>query len=184
MLALLGSSRKEGNSEHLAKKALADIDYTSIYLRDYQINPILDKRHDAEGFTSVNDDYERLLEAFLAHDIIVFATPLYWFGMSGQMKNFFDRWSQYMRDSRYNFKGEIPKKSAYTIVTGNSPDPKISALPLIQQFHYIFDYIGMEFADYIIGQANQPGDIANDSFAIQKAELWNQKFKKNLNSTR
>ncbi|SDL92693.1 flavodoxin family protein [Sediminibacillus halophilus] len=177
ILTLLGSSRKDGNSDYLVKQALDRVDHTSMHLHDYQMNPIIDERHTEEGFTAVEDDYERVLKEFLNNDIIVFATPLYWFGMSGQMKIFFDRWSQYMRDPRFDFKESVKQKKAYVIITGNSPDPRISALPLVQQFKAIFDYIGMEFSDYIIGQANKPGEIQNDSFAMAKADLWNRQWK-------
>ncbi len=177
ILTLHGSSRKGGNSDFLVEEALDGVDHTSMHLLDYQMDPIIDERHTEEGFTAVEDDYERMLKEFLEHDIIVFATPLYWFGMSGQMKIFFDRWSQYMRDPRFRFKELVKQKKAYVIITGNSPDPKISALPLIQQFKAIFDYVGMEFSDYIIGQANKPDEIKFDSYAMAKADLWSQQFK-------
>lgn len=178
IMTLLGSSRRDGNTEYLVDKALDGVEHKLIYLLDKKMNPIIDERHTHEGFSYVDDDYEELFLEFLQHDIIFFATPSYWFGMSGQMKIFFDRWSQYLRDSRFDFKKEMSKKKAYVIVTGNSPDPKIAALPLIQQFNYIFDYVGMEFVDYIIGEANKPDDILNDSLALTKAEFWNGQMKK------
>ncbi|WP_343042159.1 flavodoxin family protein [Ornithinibacillus caprae] len=177
MMALLGSSRRNGNTEYLVNKALQDIDHKTIYLLENEIKPIVDKRHANENFSDVNDDYERLFLEFLKHDTLFFVTPLYWFGMSGQLKNFIDRWSQYLRDNRFDFKEEMKKKKAYVIVVGNNPDPKISALPLIQQFDYIFNYVGIEFVDYIIGKANKPNEILKDSSALKKANLWNEKLK-------
>ncbi|WP_170840815.1 flavodoxin family protein [Oceanobacillus limi] len=177
MMALLGSSRRNGNTEYLVNEVLEGVDHKEVYLLDHHMNPIIDERHTEQGFGYINDDYEELFFEFMKHDTIIFATPSYWFGMSAQMKIFFDRWSQYMRDDRIDFKEEMRKKQAYVIVIGNKPDPKIAALPLIQQFHYIFDYVGMEFKDYIIGQANKPQEILNDSHALTKAAFWNNQFK-------
>ncbi|MFD2043233.1 flavodoxin family protein [Ornithinibacillus salinisoli] len=177
IMALLGSSRRNGNTEYLTNKVLDGVNHQTIYLLDKKIDPIVDERHTDEGFSYVEDDYEELFFEFLKHDTIVFATPSYWFGMSGQMKIFFDRWSQYMRDHRFDFKEEMRKKKAYVIVAGNKPDPKIAALPLIQQFNYIFEYVGMEFVDYIIGNGNKPEDILTDTEAIAKAKLWNDQLK-------
>ncbi|MFB5660328.1 flavodoxin family protein [Alteribacillus sp. HJP-4] len=183
MLALYGSSRRHGNSEYLAEKTLEEVEHRSIFLCEHDIKPIIDQRHIPGGFSEVNDDYEELFTSFLKQDTIVFVTPLYWFGMSGQMKIFFDRWSQYMRDVRFDFKKEMSKKKAYVIITGNNPDPNMSALPLIQQFQYIFDYAGIEFVDYIIGKANEPGEITADVYALKKAELWNREFSSMLQKT-
>ncbi|WP_053220203.1 flavodoxin family protein [Virgibacillus senegalensis] len=177
ILTLLGSSRKDGNSEYLVNRALEGVHHTSIHLLDYRLKPINDERHTEEGFKAVEDDYEAVFKEFLDHDIIVFATPLYWFGMPGQMKIFFDRWSQYMRDPRFDFKKSVKQKRAYAIIIGNSPDPKIFALPLVQQYKAISDYVGMEFSDYILGQANKPGEIKNDLYALSKADLWNKQFR-------
>ncbi|WP_416148215.1 flavodoxin family protein [Salipaludibacillus sp. HK11] len=176
IMAILGSSRRNGNTEYLVDRALSGVAFKKRFLLDYQINPIIDKRHTSEGFSKVDDDYERLFAEFMKQDIIIFATPLYWFGMSGQLKLFFDRWSQYMRDDKYDFKHLMSRKKAYVIVTGDNPNPKIAALPLIQQFQHIFTYTGVQFADYIIGQGNKPEEIKNDSFSLHTATSWNKEF--------
>ncbi|UOQ46423.1 flavodoxin family protein [Halobacillus salinarum] len=181
MLTLLGSSREEGNTEALVKQIMQGIDYTSITLSHHTIQPISDKRHSIEGFTPVHDDYEKILQEVLSHDILIFATPIYWFGMSGQMKVFIDRWSQYLRDSRYHMKEELSKKTAYVVLTGGT-NPKITGLPLIQQFSYIFDFVHMKFEDYIIGEAVKPGEILLDSKALLKAEEWNHNFTASMNN--
>lgn len=176
ILTLLGSSRKSGNTEYLINHALEGVEHTFIQLSDYKIEPITDMRHTEEGFTRVDDDYEELLSQFLNHDIIIFATPIYWFGMSGQMKVFIDRWSQYMRDDRFPFKETMAKQKAYVMITGGS-NPKITGLPLIQQFGHIFDFVGMSFEDYVIGNAVKPGEVHQDLVALDKVAGWNKIFK-------
>ncbi|MBH0230980.1 flavodoxin family protein [Halobacillus yeomjeoni] len=175
ILKLLGSSRPDGNTEYLVNQSLEGVEHTTIRLSDYHIKPIADMRHTAEGFPRVDDDYEKLLKVFLEHDLIIFATPIYWFGMSGQMKVFIDRWSQYMRDNRFPFKERIAQQKAYVVLTGGS-DPKITGLPLIQQFGHIFDFVHMSFEDYVIGNAVKPGEIKRDEPALQKMDQWKVQF--------
>ncbi|WP_163099013.1 flavodoxin family protein [Peribacillus alkalitolerans] len=176
ILALLGSSRKKGNTEYMVNRVLEGVEHTSIELAELNVLPIVDRRHTVEGFSFVDDDYEKILPQLLQHDIIIFATPLYWYGMSGHMKTFFDRWSQYLRDERFDLKGELSKKKAYVIVTGGANAP-ITALPLIQQFQYIFDFVDMKFEDYIIARGVKPEEVSQDQLALQKAQHWNNVFK-------
>lgn len=176
ILALYGSSRQNGNSEKLAEAALDELEITHLYLRDRNIQPIVDQRHEEGGFQPIDDDYDVTIEQVLEHDTLVFVTPLYWYGMSGAMKDFVDRWSQSLRDTRYNFKEKMSKKKAYVIVTGGD-NPRIKALPLIQQFQYIFEFMGMEFAGYVIGKGSQPDDILKDKRALEDAAILNEQLR-------
>ncbi len=175
ILALLGSTRQNGNSQYLTEKMLEGTNHTMVSLSDKQINSIRDERHAEGGFNPVDDDYKELLDLLIAHDTLIFSTPLYWYGMSGPMKNFFDRWSQYLRDENMNLKEELAKKKAYVVVTGGS-SAKVKGLPLIQQFSYIFDFVNMEFVDYLIGSGVKPGEVREDRLALEKAEQWRKEF--------
>uniref|UniRef100_C5D2E2 NAD(P)H dehydrogenase (Quinone) n=1 Tax=Geobacillus sp. (strain WCH70) TaxID=471223 RepID=C5D2E2_GEOSW len=121
ILVLNGSSRENGNTEQLTNIMLEGISCTHVHLRDFHIQPIVDKRHDPAGFTKVSDDYDQIIELVLQHDVLIFATPIYWYGMSGHMKQFIDRWSQSLRDTRFSFKEEMKKKKAFVIGEGNAP---------------------------------------------------------------
>ncbi|MEW4290298.1 flavodoxin family protein [Rossellomorea marisflavi] len=179
ILTLLGSTRKNGNSETLARKAVEGTDHTIVTLADLTIEAITDLRHTPEGFSPVDDDYEKLVTLMEEHDVLLFATPLYWYGMSGPMKDFFDRWSQYLRDDRFNLKEELKKKKAYVVITGGT-SAKVKGLPLVQQFNYICEFVNMEFVDYIIGAGVKPGEILNDEASLLKAARWNEAFKEPL----
>ncbi|MFY0543343.1 flavodoxin family protein [Brevibacillus sp. H7] len=176
ILVLHGSSREGGNTEKLTNIALEGIPHTSIFLREKEIHAIEDKRHDPDGFQPVDDDYDEVIRAVLEHDILIFSTPIYWYGMSGLMKDFVDRWSQSLRDKRFNFKEAMSKKKAYVIITGGD-QPRIKGLPLIQQFQYIFSFVDMPFAGYIIGEGNKPGEILNDRRALEEAKIFNESVK-------
>ncbi|WP_164217031.1 flavodoxin family protein [Virgibacillus sp. YIM 98842] len=164
-----GSTRLNGNTEYLTYQAIPKEKGTHIFLRDYNIEPIVDERHSEEGFPEVNDDHEKLIDLMLEHDVLVFSTPIYWYGMSGPLKTYIDRWSQIMRDPDYtHFRGELGKKKAYLIAVGGD-HPKVKGLPLVQQFNYICQFYGMRFEDYVIGEARKPGEIRNDEAALKAA---------------
>ncbi|WP_340673604.1 flavodoxin family protein [Brevibacillus agri] len=179
ILVLHGSSRDGGNTEQLTNLALEGIEHTSIRLREKNILPIHDQRHAEGGFTTVADDYDEVTEAVLAHDFLIFATPIYWYGMSGHMKNYVDRWSQSLRDKRYAFKESLGQKQAYVIATGGD-QPRLKGLPLIQQFQYVFSFVEMPYAGYIIGEGNKPGDVLADARAVAEAQQLNAWLKARL----
>ncbi|MGX4767663.1 flavodoxin family protein [Bacillus mojavensis] len=164
-----GGTRTGGNTGILTEKAVQGLAAESIHLREYRIQPIEDFRHDSNGFRPVVDDYDSIVERILPCDILIFATPIYWFGMSGTLKIFIDRWSQTMRDPRFpDFKEQMSAKQAYVIAAGGD-NPKIKGLPLIEQFGHIFDFMGMSFEGYVLGEGNRPGDILYDQQAIEVA---------------
>ncbi|KOY83352.1 flavodoxin family protein [Lysinibacillus macroides] len=175
--AFIGSSRAHSNSEHLTDVVLEGITYKKLYLKDLHIEPINDLRHDAHGFQLVEDDYDQVIEALLTSDLVVFATPIYWYSMSGIMKNMVDRFSQAIRDERFpQLKEKLTATEAIVLAVGGD-NPTVKALPMIQQFQYIFDFIKMPFTFYIIGEGNKPGDIANDKQALAQAAILNKQLK-------
>jgi multimeric flavodoxin WrbA len=94
--------------------------------------------------------------------------------MSGIMKNFIDRWSMYYAD--FSFKERMSEKEAIVVITGGD-EPKVKGLTLIQQFYWIFEFMGMRFIDYVIGQGNNPNDVLKDYSALAKAEQINNYLK-------
>lgn len=173
---LLGSTRAGGNTEQLVDLVLDGVDHSKYVLSESNIHTIIDQRHDPEGFQPVEDDYDELIQEVLGHDVLVFATPVYWYGVSSPLKTFIDRWSQSLRSTKYNFKELISQKKAYIVVVGGD-DPHIKALPLIQQLKYTFDFVNLPLEGYIIGKGGKPGDIHQDDRAVQHAKWLNGRFK-------
>ncbi|WP_249869422.1 flavodoxin family protein [Oceanobacillus saliphilus] len=166
-----GSTRVNGNTEYLTYQAVPKEKGTHIYLRDYNVRPIIDQRHDETGFAVIKDDLKGLIDQMLSHDVIVFSTPIYWYSMSGPMKIFIDRWSQILRDSSYtHFREELSKKKVYLVAVGGDT-PTIKGLPLVQQFNYICQFYNMAFGGYVIGKASKPGEIMNDKAALKQAAM-------------
>ncbi|AJS59483.1 flavodoxin family protein [Paenibacillus sp. IHBB 10380] len=168
IVVLYGSSRRHGNSDKLADLLVEGLDADRIYLSDYNLQPITDYRH-TEPRAYPNDDYHELIDRVLEQDTIVFATPIYWYGISGVMKTFIDRWSQSLREDRDHFLSKMSAKKAYVIAVGDD-EPHLKGLPLIQQFQYIFDFTHTQFDGYIIGDGNKPDSILEDTAALSRVE--------------
>ncbi|MBD3922266.1 flavodoxin family protein [Paenibacillus sp. PR3] len=169
-----GSSRKNGNTDQLARLLVEGFEADHIYLADYRIEPIVDYRH-SEKRPYPDDDYRNVLERVLAQDVLVFTTPIYWYGPSGLTKTFIDRWSQSLRENKEPFLAALRAKSAWVLAVGDD-EPHLKGIPLIQQFQHIFGYTGTNYAGYIIGKGNKPGDIVQDTVALAAVEAVRQQW--------
>lgn len=118
VIALLGSPRRGGNTDIMAKEILrgaidAGAETGLIVIDDYIVRPlgeVCDKSSERDDPRN-DDDFPSLLEKFLSADIVIWATPVYWAGLSGQLKCFLDRMSSYFNrepyKTRFTGKGHI-----------------------------------------------------------------------------
>lgn len=97
LLVLLGSARRGGNTDLLVEQALAgarDAGATTsrVRLYDLEMRPCCGCFHCREGRCSARtDDVPEVLERMLAARALLFATPVYFWNVSGLMKNLWDR---------------------------------------------------------------------------------------------
>ena len=116
ILVLSASPRKGGNSDLLCDQFMlgakeAGNPTEKIFLRDIIINYCTGcgTCFNMAESCSQKDDMAEVLEKMVASDVIVMATPVYFYTMNGQMKTLIDRTC-----SRYT---EINDKDFYFIVT-------------------------------------------------------------------
>lgn len=97
VLIISTSPRKGGNSETLAKEFLRgsqDAGHSAelICLHDKTIQFCIGCLScQSTGRCVIHDDAEVIAQKMLNADVIAFATPVYFYGMSGQMKTMLDR---------------------------------------------------------------------------------------------
>ena len=84
IIVISGSSRINGRTNDAIQGILENKNFTLINLSEKNIAPY--KYHDQD-----KDDFEDIINQIGEHDIILFATPVYWYCMSGLLKNFVDR---------------------------------------------------------------------------------------------
>jgi len=85
-LVILSSARKNGDTHQLVSNLFLGKDVALLDLLDYHVTP-----YSYKGEYPSHDQFLTILMDILKHDSIVFATPVYWYAMSGSLKNFFDR---------------------------------------------------------------------------------------------
>ncbi len=101
VLALLGSPRKNGNTGLLLDEYIKGIketgnsaEITKIYLNDKSIhgcNACEACRNISPGQCAIEDDMQELYPLFRQADTVIYATPIYWWGVTAQLKAFMDR---------------------------------------------------------------------------------------------
>ena len=97
ILVLSSSPRKSGNSDILCEQFMKGAKESGhntekIYISDMKINYCTGCGVcNTTGKCVQNDEMEKLCEKILKADVIVFATPVYFYSMCGQMKVFIDR---------------------------------------------------------------------------------------------
>ncbi len=85
-LIILGSSRKNGDTKKIVDEIIRISGWDVLDLNDYNFS-YYDYEH-----KNLDDDYLPLVRKIIAdYDVLIFATPVYWYAMSGIMKVFFDR---------------------------------------------------------------------------------------------
>ncbi|UOY05843.1 NAD(P)H-dependent oxidoreductase [Muricauda sp. SCSIO 64092] len=86
VIVIVGSSRNDGDTAALTDELIEQSSWDMINLNDYDFG-YYDYEH-----KNRNDDYLGLMgEIIEKYDTLVFATPVYWYAMSGILKVFFDR---------------------------------------------------------------------------------------------
>lgn len=89
---IIGSSRSNGNTKRIVDKICK---YTSpIDVIDISEKYISPYRYD---YKSSNDDFLSIMQCIVKCDLVIFATPVYWYSMSGLLKNFFDRFTDLLK---------------------------------------------------------------------------------------
>lgn len=85
ILIIQGSARKNGNTNKIVNYIQEKLECDFVDLKNYVIS-----NYDYDS-RNKDDDFLPLMREVVEYDLIIFATPIYWYSMSGIMKTFFDR---------------------------------------------------------------------------------------------
>ncbi|WP_264535830.1 flavodoxin family protein [Flavobacterium sp. N1736] len=142
---ILGSARKNGNTTKIVDEISKEHGIDVIDLSDYNIS-----HYDYES-KNREDDFLPLIRRILEeYETLIFATPIYWYNMSGIMKVFFDRFSDLIRIEKETGRKLRGKKIG---VISNSHDNEIEESFYIP-FKKTADYLGMEYLGHAHFNAN------------------------------
>ncbi|GAA0898362.1 flavodoxin family protein [Pseudonocardia zijingensis] len=172
VLALSSSPRKDGNSRLLAQAVLDGAasrghEVEIVDLCDVVKAPLGDCRtcRRSDGRCSIDDGYEDLLlHRVLSADALVMATPLYWYGISGQLKIFIDRIFCHAKagfPAHEDVKRRIMNKRLAVVITAEETYPG-ATLGVSAQMQELARYLRHDLVGIVRGVANSRGEVTRD----------------------
>jgi len=174
ILILNGSPRKEGNTAALAEQLANGVQAAGartqiMYLHGMDINPCTaceGCHQEGSSGCVIDDEMRKIYDGLLEADAVVFATPVYWFSVTAQIKTAIDRlYAVGVGD------GNILKGKAVVILMPYADaDPYVSgAVNALRMFQDISGYLGTKMAGMVYGTAYEAGEIRKDKPLMDKA---------------
>ena len=173
ILGVVGSPRRMGNTHILVKRildgakeegALAE----ELFLRDLNISEC-DGCHVCWGglecskLDDMNSTYQKIIDS----DIIIFGTPVYWYGPTALMKGFIDRFVYFNCQKN---RSKIRGKSAVIAVPFEEDNPLTAAL-VVAFFEKCFEYLEMK----LVGKVIAPG-VGFKGEILEKKDRMDEAF--------
>jgi multimeric flavodoxin WrbA len=171
ILALIGSPRKGGNTDIIVNQILEGAmtqghKTTTLYLYDYEILPCIDCRTCKKGklVCTLKDDMVKIYPELEKADLIIFGTPIYWYGPTAKMKLLIDRLRPFIANEKLKHKKAL--------IVAPSAEGEMACTPLLEMFSMSFDYLGMQLVDKILITAYEKGEIAENKEEMNKAKKF------------
>lgn len=138
-IIIQGSSRSNGNTHKITQilqnHLAADvIDLSQLHIGQY----------DYEN-ANQNDDFMATIKKIVEYDSIIFATPVYWYAMSGTMKTFFDRITACLKTEKETGRKLRGKNMAAMSCGSDNAEHEGFFIP----FEKSADYLGMNYLGHI-----------------------------------
>ena len=168
VLALIGSPRKQSNTDIVASEilegALAGGHQTEkVYLYEQNIAPCVDCQACKKSpfRCAIQDDIQKLLPKIAEADILIFGTPLYWYGPSAKMKLLVDRFRPFIAS-----KGLKRKKAVLVIPSEEGADACNHAVGM---FALSFEYLGIDLIGKMLPQASKKAEVKAQPKVLKEA---------------
>jgi multimeric flavodoxin WrbA len=181
VVILLGSPRKNGNSALLAREIAAGAKAAgasaeSLFLHGLKIAPCsaCEACHqpDAAGCV-IRDDMQQIYPKLKAADAIVYASPIYWFTISAQLKLAIDRCYSLISPQGHAFKG---KRIGLAFAYGGEDPYDSGCTNAIRMFQDAFGFIGAEIVGMVYASAGAAGDIQSNKKVMEEARDLGRKL--------
>lgn len=174
IVVITGSSRKNGNSTILAESFIKGAVEAGHQIMRFdsafrEIRPCIgcNKCFSKENMAcATQDDFNELAAFIMKSDIIVFATPLYWFVYPAKMKAVIDKFYSFLIGNRSETKN---KETILLAVAGNE---KMTIFDTLLQQHKVVMEANnwKELGQLLVPGVTAGGDIANKPEYLTQAE--------------
>jgi multimeric flavodoxin WrbA len=140
-VAVFASARANGNTKKLIDWICNELGTHVIDLSEKNISPY-DYEH-----KNLNDDFIPVISEILQYENIIFATPIYWYAASAQMKMFIDRTTDLLDLEELKDIGrQLRTKTSYIACTSASNEADTAFLTTLKN---TFTYLGMDYGGHI-----------------------------------
>ncbi|MBR4919912.1 MAG: flavodoxin family protein [Prevotella sp.] len=169
ILIISGSPRKGGNTELLAEafaKGAAEHHVEIVSVRNYQVNPCLgcNACFKTNGICAQKDDMDIIYEKMNQADMLVIASPVYFYGISAQLKAVIDRFHNPIRDTFHI------KKMALLLVGAASLPELFDAI--LTEYNLCLKFFNIEDAGKVLVRGvKDKGDIKGTRFIEEAYQL-------------
>jgi len=179
VLGIFGSPRKGGNTDLLLEEALkgaaaegALVD--RLRLCDFTISPCTACQGCfKDGTCVISDDMQDIYPRLFAADIVVLASPIFFYGLTSQTKALVDRcqalWARkYVLHESFAGPEDPPKRGFFISVSGRKGKQTFAGAILTVK--YFFDAFHVEYAgELLFPGVDAYGDIRKDPDALRQA---------------
>jgi len=181
ILVVVSSPRENSNSTILALKASEGVEAAGgeadvIHIGNLNIQPCsaCDACRNEPGTGCIKPDemqplYPKIREA----DGIVFATPIYWFNMSAQMKAFIDRTYAMTEGSKYGFTG---KNVGVILSYADSDVFSSGGVNALRCFQDICAYVKANIIGMVYCTADKVGEVQANEQLLKAARSLGEKI--------
>jgi len=187
IIIIEASPRDNGNSTILAREVAAGArslgaEVESVHLHGMDIRPCIACdacQGSLEQDCVIPDDLRALYPRLRAANAIVYATPIYWFTVSGQIKLFMDRcYALTFLDTEpgeggepaYSVKTDLGGKKLGVVLTYGDVDPFASgAVNAIRTFQDMARFLGSEIAGIVYGSTAALGEAVDNAALLKQA---------------
>jgi multimeric flavodoxin WrbA len=174
VMIAVGSPRKRGNSSTLAAQVAGGAkaggaEVETVYLHGMNIKPCTacgGCRKKVHVDCVIKDDMQRLYPKLRSADVIVIASPIYWFTFSAQTKLFMDRWYGLGGNDGYALAG----KEFAVLLSYADADPFLSGA--VNALHTLQDavkFLEAELVGMVYGSASDAGEIKKNKALMKEA---------------
>ena len=167
VLILNGATRINGNTDLILKTIIESSENTEVKINQIDLrkkkiaNCIGCFQCEDDEKCSIKDDMVEIYDKINKSELLIFASPIYFWGVTGLMKTFIDR--LYFYYSPFNKKLIAGKKAI--IISPMNMNSEIHKLKIVIKFYdFLFDNLDIELVDtYFFGNINEKGEIGTNS---------------------
>ncbi len=179
VLGIFGSPRKGGNTERLLEEALKGAekegaDVERLHIVRFHITPCTECLQCLEkGECVIQDDMQKIYPKLLESDIIILASPIFFYGVTAWAKALVDR-TQALWARKYVLKDpslgkEGKRRKGFLISVGGTKGQKVFDGAILTA-KYFFDVLNADYAgELVFRNMDAQGDILKQPDALREA---------------